>query len=105
MKITRVQYTVKEDYAETNKKNIEAVMQEVRNLNDPDFKYATFLAPDGLSFMHLAIAATPEANDRLTSLESFKYFISELKSKGLENPVKSEQMQLVASGYDIFSGQ
>jgi hypothetical protein len=102
MKITRVTYTVKDGYAETNKKNIAAVMQDVRNMNAPDFKYATFLSPDGVSFMHLAIAATPEANDRLTSLESFKFFTSELKSKGVDNPPKSEQLTLVDAGYDIF---
>jgi len=102
MKITRVTYTVKPEYVETNKKNIEAVMQAVRNLKTDELKYATFLAPDGLSFMHLAFAAKPDSNDLLTNLDEFKYFTSELRAKGIENPPKTEHLDLVASGYDIF---
>ena len=102
MKITRVQYTVKPEFVETNKKNIEAVMEEVKSQNWADFKYATYLAPDGLSFMHFAVAETPEANERLLTLESFKHFTSELRAKGAEAPPKSDQMSLVAAGFDLF---
>ncbi len=102
MKITRVQYTVKPEYLEHNKANIEKVMQEVRSMNWPDFKYATYLLPDGLSFMHLAMAENEEGNNKLTALESFKKFTSELREKGVVNPPKSEQLSLVASGWEIF---
>jgi hypothetical protein len=106
MHITRVIYTVKPEYAEPNKKNIEAVMQEVRQkINAPDFKYATYLGEDGLTFMHLAVAGSKEVNERLTGLESFKFFNSELRAKGLENPPKVEHMSLVASGFDIFGAE
>ncbi len=102
MHITRVTYTVKPEFVETNKKNIEAVMAEVRSKNWPGFKYATYLAPDGISFMHFAMAESKEVNDQLLTLESFKHFTSELRSKGAEAPPKSEHMSLVASGYEIF---
>jgi len=102
MKITRVIYTAKPDYVEINKKNIETVMKAVRALNSPDLKYATFLQEDGTTFMHLAFTTNQEANDLLTNLPEFKFFTSELRAKGIENPPKTEHLSLVASGYDIF---
>jgi hypothetical protein len=53
MKVTRVQYTVRGEYAEQNKKNIAAVMQELRALNNGDVRYAVYLQGDGKTFMHL----------------------------------------------------
>ena len=35
MKAAKVQYTVKEDFAETNKNNIAQVMSGLRKLNNP----------------------------------------------------------------------
>jgi len=102
MKITRVQYTVKDEYVETNKKNIEAVMQALKNMNIKDLKYSTCLMEDGKSFMHLAFAETPEANDQLTNLPEFKFFTSELRAKGIIAPPVTEHPTLVAAGYDIF---
>jgi hypothetical protein len=102
MKITRVQYTVKPEYVEQNKANIEAVMKEVRSLDVKDFKYATYLMPDGKSFMHFAIAETEEANARLLALPSFKHFSEALKASQPEVSPKSENPSLVAAGYDIF---
>ena len=102
MKTVRVTYTVKPEFAETNKKNIEAVMKEVRALNNPGFKYATFLQEDGKTFMHFALADSEENSKILFDLPAFKKFQQELKASNPETPPKSEQLSLVASGYSIF---
>jgi hypothetical protein len=52
MKAVKVQYTVREDYVETNKRNIEAVMSELRGLNNLGLKYSSFLLDDGKTFVH-----------------------------------------------------
>ena len=54
MKIIRVQYTVKPEYAEQNKMNIAQVMKDLRALNNPNTKYASYLEEDGVTFMHFA---------------------------------------------------
>jgi hypothetical protein len=51
MKITRVQYTVQADFGEENRRNIAAVMHELRSLDNTDLKYATYLLDDGKTLM------------------------------------------------------
>lgn len=101
MKVTRVQYTVRDGYAEQNKKNIEAVMREVRAAGNADVRYAVYVQPDGKTFMHLAHQNTAEAERLPTSLESFKRFQAQLKDN-LEVPPKVETFTLVDASTAIF---
>jgi homoserine kinase len=101
MKVTRVQYTVRSDYAEQNRKNIAAVMRELRALDNSDVHYAVYLHGDGKTFMHLAQQNTAEAEKLPTSLESFKRFQAELK-ENLEISPKVETFGLVDSATPIF---
>ena len=55
MKAVKVQYTVRENYVETNKKNIKAVVSELRNMGDKGVKYSVFTEDNGQSFVHFAI--------------------------------------------------
>ena len=101
MKTTRVQYTVRSDYVEQNKKNIDAVMRELRALNNNDVRYAVYLHADEKTFMHLAQQNTAEAEKLPTSLESFKRFQAQLK-QNLEIPPKVEAFALVESSAPLF---
>ena len=101
MKVTRVQYTVREGYAEQNRKNIGGVMSELRALNRKDVTYAVYLLDDGKTFMHLAHQDTVEAERFPTSLESFKRFQAELK-ENLEVPPKVETFGLLESSAPLF---
>src|SRR5262249_18738776 len=101
MKVTRVQYTVCDGYAEQNKKNISAVMSELRALGRKDVAYAVYVLGDGKTFMHVAHQNTAEAERFPTSLESFKRFQAELK-ENLEAPPKVETFALVESSAPLF---
>ncbi len=101
MKVTRVQYTVRSDFADENKRNIAAVMRELRSLGNDDVRYAVYLQGDGKTFMHLAQQNTPEAERLPTSLDSFKQFQARLKDN-LEIPPKVETFGLVESATPIF---
>ena len=101
MKVTRVQYTVRDGYAEQNRKNIGAVMSELRALDRKDVTYAVYLLGDGKTFMHLAHQDTAEAERFPTSLESFKRFQAQLK-ENLEVPPKVETFGLVESAAPFF---
>ena len=101
MKVTRVQYTVRSDYVEQNKQNIDAVMRELRALSNNDVRYAVYLHADGKTFMHLAQQNSAEAEKLPTSLESFKRFQAQLK-ENLEIAPKVETFGLVDSSAPIF---
>ena len=102
MKAVKVQYTVKEEFAETNKKNIGQVMSDLRKLNNPGIKYSSYVLNDGKTFVHLGIYSDEEAMSVATNLDSFKKFQTELKESQPEVPPKADDLNLVASAYDIF---
>ena len=81
MKVTRVQYTARSEFVETNKQNIEAVMRELRAAGNNDVRYAVYLQDDGKTFLHLAHHNTADAERLPTSLETFKHFQAQLKAK------------------------
>jgi len=101
MKIIKVQYTVKEEYVEENKKRIETVMKELRNLNNPDIKYQSILQEDGKTFVHLVHYNNEAATHLPVELESFKQFQSGLKEH-VEIPPKVEKFELVDASFKIF---
>jgi hypothetical protein len=102
MKAVKVQYTVKEEFAETNKKNIGQVMSDLRKLNNPGIKYSSYVLNDGKTFVHLGIYSDETAMSVATDLDSFKKFQTALKESQPEVPPKADDLNLVASAYDIF---
>lgn len=102
MKTVKVEYTVEESFVQTNKENIQKVMEELRNLNNPDIKYASYIKEDGVSFVHFANHANEEAGKIMANLVSFKYFQAQLKNSELVSAPKPESLQLIASSFDIF---
>lgn len=101
MKVTRVQYTVREGFADENKKNIAAVMSELRAAGNKDVRYAVYVAEDGKTFMHFVHQATAEAEQFPTSLAAFRHFQAQLRPN-FEVPPKSERFALVDSSLPIF---
>ncbi len=102
MKAVKVQYTVKESYVETNKQNIQAVMAELKRINNPGIKYSSFLLDDGKTFVHFGMYADEEAMSVTSNLDVFQKFRQELKESQPESPPHAEDLTLVGSAYDIF---
>jgi hypothetical protein len=102
MNAVKVQYTVKESYVETNKQNISKVTAALKELNNPDIKYIAFLLDDGKTFVHFAMRANEEAANILANLEAFQQFQQQLKASQPEIPPQVENLNMVASGWDIF---
>jgi len=102
MKIVKVTYTVRPEFVSTNQANINAVMNDLRKLDNPGIRYSTYLGDDGKTFMHFAQFEHDTLQQILFDLQSFKSFQQQVKESGLEVPTKQEQMILVASSYDIF---
>ena len=102
MKIVKVTYTAKADYAEQNQSNIKNVMADLQKLNHPGINYNSCLSADGKTFIHTAFFNADEDEKVLINLPSFKYFQEQLKASGLESPPKQELLTLVGSSKNIF---
>jgi hypothetical protein len=102
MDAVKVQYTVKEEYVETNKTNIRRVMADLREINNPNITYSAFLLDDGKSFIHFVMRVDDEAQKTLNDLPSFQEFQRQLKESGPEVPPQVENLTLVGSSSDIF---
>jgi len=55
MKATKIQYTVKEDFAETNKANIKAVMADLKSTDLGNLNYTAFVKTSGNFLFFLGV--------------------------------------------------
>ena len=101
MKIVRVQYTVKPEYVEQNKKNIQAVMADLKANPIDGLWYSTYQLSDGNSFMHVNLTSSPEALEKFNEVESFKKFRMELKASTPVSPPKAEDLTLVGASFEF----
>ncbi|MDP4262298.1 MAG: hypothetical protein Q8941_07180 [Bacteroidota bacterium] len=103
MKIVKVTYTTKAEFAGANQINIKKVMADLQSLQYPGINYNSCLAPDGKTFIHTAFFQSEKDQQLLNELASFKYFQEQLKSAGFEVPPKQELLTLVGSSVSIFN--
>ena len=103
MKIVKVIYTTKAEFAEQNQKNIKNVMADLQKLNHKGINYNACLSGDGKTFIHTAFFKSDEDQKLLNELPSFKHFQEQLKSAGLEVAPKQELLNLVGSSNNIFT--
>jgi len=103
MRIVRVTYTAKAEFAEQNQSNIKNVMADLQKLNHPGINYTACLSADGKTFIHTAFFKSDEDQKLLNELPSFNYFQEQLRSSGLEIPPKQELLNLVGSSTNIFN--
>ena len=102
MKIVKVTYTAKADYSEQNQANIKNVMADLREINNPGLFYHACVSAEGSNFTHTAFFTSPEEEQILLTLPSFKTFQEQLKANGLESHPKQEVQNLVGSSRDVL---
>ena len=102
MKIVKVTYTAKAEYAGQNKANIQSVMNDLQKLNCPDLNYYVCVGPDDKTFTHTAFFKSDDDQKILLELPAFKYFQEQLKASAPEVGPKQELLSLVGSSKDIF---
>jgi hypothetical protein len=102
MKIVRVTYTARTEFADQNQANIKNVMAELQKLDHPGINYNSCLRADGKTFIHTAFFRSEDDEKLLLELPAFKYFQEQLKASGFETPPKQELLRLVGSSKDIF---
>jgi L-rhamnose mutarotase len=87
MKRVMVRYKVKADKAEENKQLIRAVFEELKAKQPAGIRYATFVFPDAVSFVHIAFIETTDGSNPLTMTNAFKAFQQNIKDRCEEPPV------------------
>ena len=102
MKIVRIQYTAKLEFVETNKSNIQKVMDELKSKGVSDVRYSVYLLPDGKSFMHYVVMKDEDSNKVIVESESFKNFQQQLMASGPEVSPKQEVLTPVGSSYELL---
>jgi hypothetical protein len=103
MKIVKVTYTARPEFAAQNQANIQVVMGHLQQLNNAGINYNCCLGADGKTFIHTAFFKSDEEQKILNALPAFKHFQDELKASGFEAPPKQELLTLVGSSTNIFN--
>jgi hypothetical protein len=90
MKRIMVRYRVKADQAAENRRLIESVFAELNAAAPAGLRYASFVLPDGVSFVHVASVETSDGTNPLTNTAAFKAFQAGIKDRCEEAPVAVE---------------
>ncbi len=87
MKRVLVQYKVKEDKAEENINFIKNVFKELQEKSPDGLRYASFVQPDGVSFVHIASIETEDGTNPLSQSTAFGEFQKGIKDRCEVTPV------------------
>ncbi|MDT5058198.1 MAG: hypothetical protein QOF66_6564 [Mycobacterium sp.] len=89
-----VQYRTRADSAEANRRLIDAVFEELRDLRPAGFSYMVFALEDRVGFLHVAVAESNE--DPLTQTAAFRRFQEHIGER-LVGPPDFKSMTIVGS--------
>ncbi len=102
MEAVKVQYTVKPDYLEENKRNIRKVMEALRADPIPGMHYSTYTDDEHpTTFIHINMARDGETMAKLQELPEFVAFRTALKASAPPSPPKQTRLNLVGAGFDL----
>ncbi|MGX1929006.1 hypothetical protein [Flagellimonas sp. 2504JD4-2] len=102
MKAVKVQYTVKEDYIEENKKNIQKVMDALRTNPIEGMLYSSYTDHESPNtFIHINMAKNSETMAKLNDIPEFTAFRMALKASGPISPPRQTSLDNVGAAFDI----
>jgi len=102
MKRVVVRYKVKPDCADENTSLIKAVFEELSQSAPDGIRYASFVADDGLTFVHIASIETADDSNPLAETAAFRAFQKELKNR-CDEPPQATWLTEIGS-YNFFGG-
>jgi hypothetical protein len=100
MKRIMVRYELKADRVEENKQLVKAVFEELKAKQPAGLRYATFVLPDGVSFVHIASIETTDGSNPLGITDAFKVFQKDIKDRCEEPPVAVDLTEV--DSYRVF---
>jgi hypothetical protein len=96
-----IQYTVKPDRADENRRYIEGVFAALRAASPDGIRYGAFKQADGLKFVHLVSIETETGDNPLVNMPAFQAFQAEVRDRCAEQP-SAIDLEEVGS-YRVFS--
>jgi len=91
-----IQYTVKPERVAEQEAAINAFVEAIKGVGDPDASYTSLKAEDGVSFTHIARFKTEAALKRFQSQPHFETFSKGLPPRCTDGP-KATKFSLVAT--------
>ena len=70
----QVKYTVKPEFSDTNRENIELFLESFRELDHTKFRYQIFVEEDGLTFCHHSAYLNEDIQKQLLAMPLFLDF-------------------------------
>lgn len=103
MIIVKVSYTVKAEYIQQNRENINLMMADFQKMSSNDFRYHVYLMDDGKTFVHLSHFKDQDVQKKVLAVPSFLAFQKQRDESGLDNTHKVEELSFVAASTDILT--
>lgn len=86
MLVARVEYRVREDFAERNIANIQGFLPELRHRLAPGSRYSVSVSADRRTFLHLFFHEAAAEEAMLGEIPAFGVFLAEVMGGGCEAP-------------------
>jgi len=99
MHVTIVRYRVKQGRTEENADLVRAVYAELAALEPEGFRYATFILPDEVSFLHVAFLEDG-AHAPLPDLPAFARFTQDIGER-CEDPPQTARGDALVGSYGL----
>lgn len=97
MIIVKVTYTIKAEYVQQNRENINLFMADFQKIRSNDFRYDVYLMDDGKTFVHLSHFKDQDIQKKVLAVPSFLEFQKQRDDSGLNNTHRVEVLNLVAA--------
>lgn len=99
----KVSYTVKPEFVEQNKHNINIFLTDFKQLKQLKFLYNVYLQDDGLTFLHISMYENEEVQQAILSTPSFLTFQQQRDESGLSVSPSVEKLSLFGSSLSVVS--
>ncbi len=101
----QVRYTVKPEFADANRANIELFLESFRELDHTQFRYQIFVEEDGLTFCHHSVYLNEDIQKQLLAMPLFLEFQRQRDANLADTPeMKVLKFQGSAGSFDNVFG-
>lgn len=97
----KVTYSVKQEYAETNKAMIANFLKDLKKLETDPFLYSVYQKEDGVTFVHFSQFTSKTAQNDVLQVPSFVAFQKQ-RDQNMASEHHLEILELVGASRNIF---
>lgn len=101
MMTVKVTYSVKQEYAETNRAMITNFLKDFKKLETDQFLYSVYQKEDGITFVHFSQFTSKKAQDDVLQVPSFIAFQVQ-RNQNMASEHHLEILELVGASRNIF---